>query len=69
MSAGAPEPPAGLCAACRHARRVESARGGRFWLCGRSADDPRFVKYPRLPVLRCAGFEPTGEGSGEPEPR
>jgi hypothetical protein len=51
----------GLCAACRHARRIESARGSRFWLCARSADDPRFVKYPRLPVLRCPGFAPTGE--------
>jgi hypothetical protein len=20
--------------------------------------DPRFDKYPRLPVLRCAGYEP-----------
>jgi hypothetical protein len=36
---------------------VESSRGSRFWLCGRSADDPRFAKYPRLPVLQCAGFE------------
>ena len=68
MSADAPGPPAGLCAACRHARRVESARGARFWLCAGSADDPRFAKYPRLPVLRCPGFEPTGERAGEGEP-
>jgi hypothetical protein len=26
-------------------------------LCGRSATDPRFPKYPRLPVVRCAGYE------------
>ena len=52
---------AGLCGACRHARRVESAKGSVFWLCARSADDPRFAKYPRLPVLRCAGFQPTNE--------
>jgi hypothetical protein len=49
----------GLCGECRHARRVESAKGSIFWLCARSAVDPRFAKYPRLPVLRCAGFEPT----------
>ncbi|PYM79922.1 MAG: hypothetical protein DMD84_25435 [Candidatus Rokuibacteriota bacterium] len=49
---------AGLCATCRHARRVASARGSVFWLCARSADDPRFPKYPRLPVLRCEGHEP-----------
>jgi hypothetical protein len=29
-----------------------------FWQCGRAADDARFVKYPRLPVDRCDGFEP-----------
>jgi len=51
----------GLCAACRHARRIDSARGSRFWLCARSADDPRFVKYPRLPVLCCSGFEAIDE--------
>ena len=50
-------PPPGLCGACRHAQRVESARGSRFWLCARSADDPRFAKYPRLPVLECRGYE------------
>lgn len=52
-------PAAGLCEACVHARAVTSARGSTFWLCGRSADDPRFPKYPRLPVLRCPGFEPS----------
>ena len=53
----------GLCGECRHARRVESARGSIFWLCARSAVDARFAKYPRLPVLRCVGFEPTDEPS------
>jgi hypothetical protein len=47
----------GLCAGCAHARPVVSGRGSTFWLCGRSADDPRFPKYPRLPVVRCVGFE------------
>jgi hypothetical protein len=55
----------GLCAVCRHARRIDSARGSRFWLCSRSTDDPRFAKYPRLPVLRCPGFE----SIDEPPPR
>ena len=44
----------GLCAACAHGRAVVS--GSTFWLCQLSASDPRFSKYPRLPVLRCAGF-------------
>jgi hypothetical protein len=54
---------AGLCADCRHARRVDSARGSRFYLCGRAASDPAFPKYPRLPVLACRGYE-----SGERTP-
>jgi hypothetical protein len=29
-----------------------------FWLCRRSATDPRFPRYPSLPVLTCSGFEP-----------
>jgi hypothetical protein len=44
-----------------------SGRGSTFWLCGLSATDPRFAKYPRLPVARCAGFSARGEDddSGE----
>jgi len=48
---------AGLCGNCRHARRIESARGSAFLLCGLSAIDPSYAKYPRLPVLCCAGYE------------
>jgi hypothetical protein len=47
----------GLCAQCRHARIIENRRGSRFWLCSRSHDDPRFPRYPGLPVIRCIGFE------------
>jgi hypothetical protein len=56
-------PRVGLCAICRHARRVRSSRDAEFWLCGRSAVDPQFPKYPSLPVVRCPGYEP------EPVPR
>jgi hypothetical protein len=49
--------PIGLCASCRHARIVHSARGSHFYLCRLAETDPRFAKYPRLPVLRCAGYE------------
>jgi hypothetical protein len=49
----------GLCAACRHARTIRSAKNSEFWLCERSKTDPRFAKYPPLPVRRCIGFEPT----------
>ncbi|HEY7969798.1 MAG TPA: hypothetical protein VID95_07360 [Candidatus Limnocylindrales bacterium] len=51
-------PPEGLCATCRHARPVVSARGSQFTLCERSRTDPAYPRYPRLPVLACRGFEP-----------
>lgn len=33
------------------------ASGSEFWLCGRSAEDPRYRKYPPLPVVRCEGYD------------
>ena len=42
----------GLCASCAYARNVESARGSRFILCSLSSTNPRFAKYPRLPVVQ-----------------
>jgi hypothetical protein len=55
---------AGLCADCSHAQRILSERGALFLLCGLSFRDPRFAKYPRLPVLRCLGFVPCAESAG-----
>jgi hypothetical protein len=52
------EPYAGLCASCRHQRLVANTRGSAFSLCQRSRQDPAYPRYPRLPVLRCQGFEP-----------
>ena len=49
---------AGLCASCRHAQVIESSRGSRFYLCRKSLEDPAYPRYPRLPVVDCAGFEP-----------
>jgi hypothetical protein len=56
MSAPPPQN-AGLCALCAHAREVRTPRSA-YWLCGLSRDDPRFERYPRLPVLQCPGFAP-----------
>ena len=50
--------PAGLCAGCRHVQLVQSARGSTFYLCRLSFTDPRFPRYPPIPVLACGGFEP-----------
>lgn len=59
MSSGAaPAPPAGLCDGCRHRRLVGSARS-TFLRCGRADTDPAFPRYPRLPVVACAGFDAT----------
>ena len=55
MTSSAPD--AGLCANCRHARRIESRRGALFLLCERAASDARYRRYPPLPVLRCPGHE------------
>ena len=49
--------PIGLCATCRHARVIENRRGSEFYLCRLSEADARFEKYPRLPVIHCAGYE------------
>ncbi len=46
----------GLCATCAHAQTVVSDRGSTFVRCLLSAGDPRFPKYPRLPVLSCEGW-------------
>ncbi|HKP90920.1 MAG TPA: hypothetical protein VJT75_13215 [Thermoleophilaceae bacterium] len=54
----APPPPAGLCDTCRHQRIVRTTRGSSFSLCERSRTEPEYPRYPRLPVVRCAGHEP-----------
>ena len=48
----------GLCIECQHSRRIDSARGSVFRMCTLHESDARFAKYPRLPVVRCAGYAP-----------
>ncbi|MFN8455119.1 MAG: hypothetical protein U0401_10715 [Anaerolineae bacterium] len=63
-----PIPPlAGLCAACRHAKIIHSAKGSLFIMCNLVKTDPRYSKYPVLPVLRCQGFEPRLPTTDSPE--
>ena len=50
-------PNAGLCELCRHQHLIRNTRGSEFSLCRRARTDPRFPKYPRLPVMACPGFE------------
>ncbi len=66
MSSSDPKPISsnvGLCQNCRHARRMTSDRGSTFLLCKLSFEDPRFAKYPRLPVLVCSGYQCDTENS------
>jgi hypothetical protein len=52
---------AGLCSTCLHAQLIESSKGSVFLLCQLSKTDARFPKYPRLPVLSCAGYKRRNE--------
>ena len=54
--------PAGLCERCAHVQIVSSSKGSRFYLCRMSAIDPRFPRYPAIPVLQCDGFAPAPSG-------
>jgi hypothetical protein len=48
---------AGLCATCRHSAVIVSDRGSRFYRCERAKTDPRFPRYPPLPVVSCIGYD------------
>ena len=50
----------GQCRDCLHHRVTGNRKGSLFYLCGRSKGEPRFRKYPPLPVLDCEGYEPGG---------
>lgn len=62
MGRGAPF--AGLCDTCQHSRSIVTGKGSVFLMCELSKTDPRFRKYPPLPVMRCPGYEP-GDASAE----
>jgi hypothetical protein len=48
---------AGLCDSCVHQRVIRNTRGSSFSMCERSKTEPRYPKYPRVPVLECRGYE------------
>jgi AcrR family transcriptional regulator len=47
----------GLCGACEHAKLNHTRRDTAYLRCTRAAWDAALVRYPRLPVTQCAGFE------------
>ena len=57
-----PPPDAGLCGGCAHAAAVATRRGSVFLRCGLHDSDPRFAKYPPLPLRACPGFLGRTEG-------
>jgi len=58
--------PAGLCSTCQNVRQIESSKGSVFLLCELSKTDPRFKKYPSLPVISCSGYELRGQNDPKP---
>ncbi len=46
---------AGQCSTCKYLRVLRSRRS-TFVHCGRAAEDPRFPRYPPLPVQVCPGY-------------
>jgi hypothetical protein len=50
---------AGLCASCTHAHSITSSKGSAFIRCELSFSDPRFPRYPTLPVIACSGYRPS----------
>ncbi len=57
MSGAVRRPPGGLCDSCAHQRLVRTTRGSEFSMCERAHTDPRYRKYPPLPVVACGGWE------------
>ncbi len=54
----------GLCLTCRWMRVVTNRQGSTFFRCTRAEIDARFVRYPPLPVVHCAGYETRSSESG-----
>ncbi len=51
------DPSLGLCGSCRYRREVIGRQGAMYVLCRRAESDSNYPKYPRVPMLRCAGYE------------
>jgi len=53
----------GLCLDCYYRKQITSGKGSEFFYCLRSETDATYVKYPRLPVVECAGYKQQRESS------
>jgi hypothetical protein len=48
-----------LCENCIHMKPIVSGKGAVFVQCRKHFEDASYPKYPRVPVLQCAGFSTT----------
>jgi hypothetical protein len=46
----------GLCGTCVHALVRPTRRGTVYLRCGYASVDPRYPRYPTLPVRRCPAY-------------
>ncbi len=60
-------PVVGLCAACKHASVVRSAKGSTFMMCELAKTDTNFNKYPPLPVIQCVGYQENKQSDEQTE--
>jgi hypothetical protein len=58
----------GLCGTCVHLRLLRSPRS-TFARCAKAERDPAFPRYPRLPVVACAGHRPAPREEAPAPPR
>jgi len=56
----------GLCFTCRWMRTVTNRRGSVFYRCARAETDPRYARYPALPMRACPGYERADPSAGTP---
>ncbi len=47
----------GLCGHCAFVHMNRTRRATTYFRCTRAAWDERLVKYPRLPVTSCVGYQ------------
>ena len=59
---------AGGCVSCVYARLIRAKANDVYYFCERSVNDPRYARYPRLPMLTCEGHTDRAE-SGLPRER
>jgi hypothetical protein len=45
-----------LCFSCHYGNHIISGKGSSFLQCQKHFENPRYPKYPVLPVFACSGY-------------